>query len=150
MAPGSNPVSTTATISFTAQSLLTQNTPWLQPFPGRLEIQLIQVVGGDRDALTDHLERHGAGVHHVGVYVNNIARWVCFYKEQGITVLQSGVLQSPGSRWGTMTQYAYLDTTGVGGLVLELIQIHVLGFNISSSRFWFELGTWLGQIEKLA
>ena len=119
-------------------------------FSGPLEIQLIQVVGGDRDALTDHLERHGAGVHHVGVYVNNIARWVCFYKEQGITVLQSGVLQSPGSRWGTMTQYAYLDTTGVGGLVLELIQIHVLGFNISSSRFWFELGTWLGQIEKLA
>ena len=117
-------------------------------FSGPLEIQLIQVVGGDRDALTDHLERHGAGVHHVGVYVKNMARCVDLYKEQGITVLQSGVLQSPGSRWGTVTRYAYLDTTAVGGMVLELLQIDVLGINIGSSRFWFELGTWLGQMGK--
>lgn len=119
-------------------------------FSGPLEIQLIQVVGGDRDVLTEHLERHGGGIHHVGVYVKNIARWVRFYKERGLTVLQTGVLQSPGSRWGTVSQYAYLDTTEVGGLVLELIQIKVLGFNIGSSRFWFEWGTLLGQLEKWA
>ena len=117
-------------------------------FSGRMEYQLIEVTGGDRDACLDHLEKHGEGFHHVGGYVRNIETRLRTYKELGIGVLQTGVVKSGGKMGGVVTKYAYLDTAAIGGVIFELLQIDVLGINISSSRFWFELGSLAGSIEK--
>ena len=117
-------------------------------FSGKMEYQLIEVKGGDRDACIDHLEKHGEGFHHVGVYVGDIERRLSACKELGIGVLQTGIVKS-GGKIGVVTKYAYLDTAAIGGVIFELLQINVLGVNISSSRFWFELGSLMGSIEKM-
>jgi catechol 2,3-dioxygenase-like lactoylglutathione lyase family enzyme len=118
-------------------------------FSGKMEYQLIEVKGGDRDACLDHLEKHGEGFHHAGVYVKDVERRLSAYKELGIGVLQTGVVKSGGKVGSVVTKYAYLDTAAIGGVIFELIQIDVLGINISSSRFWFELGSLVGSIEKI-
>lgn len=118
-------------------------------FSGNMEYQLIEVKGGDRDACIDHLEKHGEGFHHVGVCVKNIEKRLRAYNDMGIGVLQTGCLKGGGKVGRVVTKYAYLDTMKIGGVVFELIQIDVLGINISSSRFWFEFGSLVGSIEKM-
>ena len=118
-------------------------------FFGKMEYQLIEIKGGDRDACMDHFEKHGEGLHHLGVYVNNIEERLRAYRERGIGVLQTGTLRSGGRVGGTVSKYAYLDTAGIGGVIFELIQIEFLGTTISSSRFWFELGSISGDLQKL-
>jgi len=118
-------------------------------FSGKIEYQLIEVKGGDRDTCLDHLEKHGEGIHHLGVYINNIEKRLHAYKDMGIGVLQTGILKSGGKIGGTTSKYAYLDSAAIGGVVFALIQIDFLGMNIGSSRFWFELGSISGDLEKL-
>ncbi len=118
-------------------------------FSGKMEYQLIEVKGGDRDACLDHLEKHGEGIHHLGVYVKDIEKRLRAYKELGIGALQTGSLKSGGKVGGTVSKYAYLDSAAIGGVVFELIQINFLGMSISSSRFWFELGSISGDLQKL-
>ncbi|RJP73809.1 MAG: hypothetical protein C4532_03865 [Candidatus Abyssobacteria bacterium SURF_17] len=118
-------------------------------FSGKMEYQLIEVKGGDRDICLDHIEKRGEGVHHVGGYVNNIETRISAYKELGVGVLQTGVVHSGRKVGSVVTKYAYLDTAAIGGVVFELIQIDVFGMNISSSRFWFELGSLMGSVEKM-
>jgi catechol 2,3-dioxygenase-like lactoylglutathione lyase family enzyme len=118
-------------------------------FSGRMEYQLIEVKGGDRDICLEHLENYGEGFHHVGGYVKNIEARLSAYREVGIGVLQTGVVKSKGKLGGIVTKYAYLDTAAIGGVIFELIQIGVVGINIGSSRFWFELGNLVGSIEKM-
>ena len=118
-------------------------------FSGKMEYQLIEVKGGDRDACLDHLEKHGEGFHHVGVYVKDIDRRLSACKELGIGALQTGIVRSGGKVGGVVTRYAYLDTAAIGGIIFELLQIDFLGTHISSSRFWFELGSISGNLEKL-
>jgi len=118
-------------------------------FSGKMEYQLIEVKGGDRDACIDHLEKHGEGFHHVGGYVKDIETRLSAYRELGIGVLQTGIVKSGGKVGGVVTKYAYLDTAAIGGVVFELLQIDFLGMHISSSRFWCELGSRAGSIQKL-
>jgi hypothetical protein len=114
-----------------------------------MEYQLIEVTGGDRDACLEHLEKHGEGFHHVGVYVNDIDRRLNACEELGIGMLQTGVVRSGGKVGGVTTRYAYLDTVAIGGIIFELLQIDFMGTHISSSRFWFELGALSGGLEKV-
>ncbi len=118
-------------------------------FSGRMEYQLIEVTGGDRDVCLEHLEKHGEGFHHVGGYVKNIETRLRTYKDLGIGVLQTGIVKSGGKGGGVVTKYAYLDTAAIGGVIFELLQIDFLGMHISSSRFWYELGSRTGSIEKM-
>ena len=118
-------------------------------FSGRMEYQLIEVKGGDRDACLEHLEKHGEGIHHLGVYVKDIEKRLRAYRELGIGTLQTGTLRSGGKVGGTVSKYAYLDTAAIGGVIFELIQINFLGTTIKSSRFWFELGSIAGDLKKV-
>ena len=118
-------------------------------FLGKVEYQLIEVKRGDRDACLDHLEQHGEGLHHVGVYVNNTEVRLSAYNELGVDVLQTCSMKCGGRVGGTLAKYAYLDSASIGGIIFELIQIDFLGTTISSSRFWFELGSISGNLEKL-
>ena len=118
-------------------------------FSGRMEYQLVEVRGGDRDTCLAHLEKYGEGVHHVGGYVRNIEARISAYRELGVGVLQTGIVHSGRKEGGVATRYAYLDTAAIGGVVFELIQIDVFGITISSSRFWFELGSLMGSVEKV-
>ena len=107
-------------------------------FSGGVEVQLIQVRGGDRDVCADFLQTRGEGMHHVGVYVNDLEASVAAYRARGIGILQAGQLNSSG-KTRTQSKYAYLDTTALG-VTLELIELKCLGIPLRSSRALFELG----------
>jgi methylmalonyl-CoA/ethylmalonyl-CoA epimerase len=62
----------------------------------------------------DFLETSGEGLHHVGFDLADLDGHLERCAQLGIAVLQSG--RTPAGGW------AYLDTVGLGGLMIELIQ----------------------------
>jgi catechol 2,3-dioxygenase-like lactoylglutathione lyase family enzyme len=118
-------------------------------YAGKTQYEIIEHRGGDQTIYYDYFKKHGEGIHHLGFYVNDFDKRLSAYKERGIGVLQSGVLASGGNAGGSVTKYAYLDTTAIGGIILEIIETRFLAMNIQMSRFWFELGALLGDVEKL-
>jgi catechol 2,3-dioxygenase-like lactoylglutathione lyase family enzyme len=118
-------------------------------FSGKIQLELIEPVTGNKSIYWDHLKDHGDGIHHLGYYVSDIEKRLNALAEKKIGVLQSGSIHSTGKVGGSLTTYAYLDTKKIGGTILELIQTKCLGFNIQMSRFWFELGSLTGDVEKI-
>lgn len=118
-------------------------------YSGKIQLELIRHLKGDRNIYLDHLEKCGEGLHHLGFFISDFDKKMEAVKEIGIGVLQSGFLKSEGKGGGSMTKYAYLDTVKIGGIIFELIQTKFVGVNIKMSRLWFELGSITGDLEKL-
>jgi catechol 2,3-dioxygenase-like lactoylglutathione lyase family enzyme len=118
-------------------------------FAGKIQYEIIEHKGGDRNIYCDHIEKHGEGIHHLGFYVNDFERRLAAYREAGIGVLQAGVLTSGGKGGGSKTKYAYLDTRAIGGVIFEIIETRFLTMDIQMSPFWFGLGAIMGDVERI-
>jgi catechol 2,3-dioxygenase-like lactoylglutathione lyase family enzyme len=86
-------------------------------YAGPVQIELIQVAEGETFH-TGHLEKSEAEVHHLGFIVQDLDRRLKEYSKIGLAVLQRGTIKETGF----VVDYAYLDTAGVAGIVLELIR----------------------------
>ncbi len=80
---------------------------------GQVIFEVISVLEGDT-IYGDWLREKGEGLHHLGYDIEDMEKWIDYYKERGIGVLQSG--ERPGVKW------AYLDTLTYTGVIVELIE----------------------------
>jgi methylmalonyl-CoA/ethylmalonyl-CoA epimerase len=80
---------------------------------GDLQIELIQPLEG-KTIYAEFLEKWGNGIHHLGFDVNNLDERVAIFHKLGIGVLMSG--ERVGGK------FAYMDTDGTFGIIIELIQ----------------------------
>jgi len=81
---------------------------------GPLELELIQLLEGDRNGFLDFLNQKGGGIHHILFEVDDIDAVIKSLSRDGISVLQSGTGIRPGTRW------ALLDTQDLVGFFIEL------------------------------
>jgi hypothetical protein len=70
----------------------------------------------------DFLKRHGEGIQHIGMPVEDLNAAIARYQKLGYVVRQSGA-------WGDIGkphsgQYAYMDTDAKGGVAVELIHAY--------------------------
>ena len=80
---------------------------------GILQMEVIEPLEGT-SIHSDFLAATGGGLHHLGFLVDDLAACLNAYALRGVGVLQSG--GRPGVTW------AYLDSVGKTGLLIELIQ----------------------------
>ncbi len=80
---------------------------------GELQIELIQPLEG-KTIYGEFLEKWGDGIHHLGFDVNNLDERVAAFRKLGIGVLMNG--ERVGGK------FAYMDTEGSVGIIVELIQ----------------------------
>jgi len=80
-----------------------------------LQIELIEVIHGNC-CQSDFLEQEGEGLHHLGIFVDDLDEVLAVVEQQGIEILQMGI--AAGS-----IRFAYLDTTKLFGIILEFTQI---------------------------
>lgn len=81
-----------------------------------VEIELLQPVEGE-SPLTEHLERHGEGLHHVRFRVQDIDSKLEELRGKGFEPLIY-------KRFGPGLAFAYLETPpGYGGHVIELLEM---------------------------
>lgn len=82
------------------------------------QIELIQPLDGP-SIYHEWMERHGEGIHHVGLIVDSIAALAPELERAGHRLLQAGSgygLRGDGG-------FAYFDTVDAVGLVTELIEV---------------------------
>ena len=84
----------------------------------RPQVELIEPLAGP-SIYHEWLERHGEGVHHLGVHVPSLADAVVSMEAAGYPVLQLGRGTGPDGDGG----FAYFDTVGDFGVVLEAIEV---------------------------
>lgn len=80
---------------------------------GEVSLELIQGEPGE-NIYWEFLQKQGEGLHHLGFDVKDLEAELGWLREKGIGVLQRGQ--------GERVRFAYLDSTGIGGTILELIQ----------------------------
>lgn len=107
---------------------------------GPVQIELIQILEG-RTLHSDFLGDRDEGLHHLGFFVRDIDTRLRGAREAGIEVLQHGVLRQLGLK----IEYAYLDTTETGGVILEYIQSTFLGLPFPMRSPLTRLGARLAQ-----
>lgn len=81
---------------------------------GSLMWELIEPLEGE-SIYAELLREKGEGLHHVACFVEDFGQAIAGLKAQGIEILQSG-------NWNGIT-YAYMDTQGPLGAILELVKI---------------------------
>ncbi|MDR1930052.1 MAG: VOC family protein [Treponema sp.] len=84
---------------------------------GETRAELIQHLEGDT-VFAEFIERHGYGLHHLGIYVPDIQAALAEARSAGIAVSQEGAgfgLDGDG-------HFAYLDTDELFSITYELIQ----------------------------
>nr|MDO8087805.1 VOC family protein [Candidatus Sigynarchaeum springense] len=79
-----------------------------------MQIELIQVLEG-RTAHVEFMEAHGEGIHHFGLYVEDLEAEIAACAKDGIGVISSG--EFLGVKW------AYMDSTGTAGAIMEFIEL---------------------------
>jgi methylmalonyl-CoA/ethylmalonyl-CoA epimerase len=79
-----------------------------------LQIELIQVLEG-RTAHVEFMEAHGEGVHHFGIYVEDLEAEIASCAKEGIGVISRGEFM--GVKW------VYVDSTMAAGVVMEFIEL---------------------------
>ena len=84
---------------------------------GPTRIELIQQLEGDT-VYSDFIEKHGFGVQHLGVLVDDMESAIKEAEEAGFPMIMDGSGFGPDGDG----HYAYLDTETLLGTTLELIQ----------------------------
>jgi 4-hydroxyphenylpyruvate dioxygenase-like putative hemolysin len=84
---------------------------------GSLRIELIEPLEGDT-VYSEFVEKHGYGIHHVGVLTDNMQQAIERATQAGFEMTQDGAGFGPDDDG----HYAYLDTEDLIGTTIELIE----------------------------
>ncbi len=84
---------------------------------GDMRVELIEQVAGDT-VYKEFIERHGYGIQHLGVLVEDMQAAIAQAEAAGIRMVQDGAGFGPDGDG----HYAYLDTGEAIGTMIELIQ----------------------------
>jgi catechol 2,3-dioxygenase-like lactoylglutathione lyase family enzyme len=102
--------------------------PLLLPFEvgfqrmGAIGYEWIQPPSTPANLYEDFLQRHGEGIQHIGMPVDDLSKATAAYEKLGFGVWQAGAwgdIGKPGSG-----QYHYMDTDKIGGVSAELIRAY--------------------------
>jgi methylmalonyl-CoA/ethylmalonyl-CoA epimerase len=83
---------------------------------GSIEIELIQVLEGETPH-TEFLREKGEGLHHLRFRVDDLDGILAEWAKQGIKPVWSHRYPEFG------ISFAYVDTTGIGGMMIELFEV---------------------------
>jgi len=89
---------------------------------GLISFEWIQPPSTPANIYADFLNRHGEGIQHIGMPVEDLSRATAAYEKLGFTVWQAvawGDIGKPNSG-----QYHYMDTDKIGGVSAELIRAY--------------------------
>lgn len=83
---------------------------------GNIDLELMQIVKGEH-IVKEFLDAHGPGIHHLGIYVDDLNKEVKEWTDRG-----GAVVQKTAHPDGIGT--AYLDTESeLGSLYIELVKL---------------------------
>ncbi len=85
-------------------------------YSGDLQLELIRPVSGE-SLYTEHLARHGVGLHHVCIEVDDMVAAIAAVRAAGYEIAQQG------SMGGGLMDFAYVETPAAGASYVELARV---------------------------
>jgi catechol 2,3-dioxygenase-like lactoylglutathione lyase family enzyme len=89
---------------------------------GPISYEWIQPPSTPDNIYEDFLKRHGEGIQHIGMPVDDLSKATAAYEKLGFPVWQAGAWGDIGK--SNSGQYHYMDTDKVGGVSVELIHAY--------------------------
>jgi len=89
---------------------------------GAIGYEWIQPPSTPANIYEDFLERHGEGIQHIGMPVDDLSKATAAYEKLGFPVWQAGAWGDVGKP--NSGQYHYMDTDKIGGVSVELIHAY--------------------------
>ncbi len=115
-------------------------------YAGGVQIEVLHVDGADAERITPPPSSEPPQLHHVGVFVDEMAATRDRLAGKGYPALQSGLFSF--ARW-SKTRVAYLDTTTSLGVIVELIENRFMKWRIDLPEWFVRLGTPMGFVTRL-
>jgi methylmalonyl-CoA/ethylmalonyl-CoA epimerase len=84
---------------------------------GESEIELVQPTSAD-SGLSRFLEKHGPGMHHLCLEVDDLQGWLRLLKTQGVQLINDEPKLSDDGRF-----YAFIHPRSTNGVLVELYQL---------------------------
>ncbi len=78
-------------------------------------VEIFEWIKGD-SVYKEFVDTQKEGLHHFGVFVENLQGYIDYLQKQGIEVIQTGMFPP-------RLKYAYMDTVKIFGVVIEFIEI---------------------------
>jgi len=78
-------------------------------------VEIFEWIKGD-SVYKEFIDTQKEGLHHFGVFVENLQGYIDYLQKQGIEVIQTGMFPP-------RLKYAYMDTVNIFGVVIEFIEI---------------------------
>jgi len=89
---------------------------------GSISYEWIQPPSTPPNIYEDFLTRHGEGIQHIGMPVDDLSKATAAYEKLGFPVWQAGAWGDVGKPHSG--QYHYMDTDKTGGVSIELIHAY--------------------------
>jgi len=89
---------------------------------GAISYEWIQPPSTPANIYEDFLKRHGEGIQHIGMPVDDLHQATAAYEKLGFPVWQTGAWGDIGK--SNSGQYHYMDTDKIGGVSVELIHAY--------------------------
>lgn len=115
-------------------------------YSGGLQIELIEEKSHRAAVYQDHLDQRGQGIHHLGFYIPDMDEKRNKVEQMGTEILLESKFKTAG---GGSVHFVYLDTRPQCGIILELINIKLYGFNVPQTEFMINVGRLTGDVLKL-
>jgi hypothetical protein len=115
-------------------------------YSGSIQVELIQGNGKESDFYEQQIQMYGEGLHHLGFYISDLEKKLRLIQELKIQVLFSVTLKTVG---GGTAKYVYLDTVGMCGTILELIEVRLYGISVPQTQFFMNIGVLTGDVTKV-
>ena len=78
-------------------------------------IEIFEWIKGD-SVYKEFVDTQKEGLHHFGVFVENLQGYIDYLQKHGIEVIQTGMFPP-------RLKYAYMDTVKIFGVVIEFIEL---------------------------
>jgi methylmalonyl-CoA/ethylmalonyl-CoA epimerase len=115
-------------------------------YSGRIQIELFQLISGEDNIYYEVFGDRGGGIHHVGIIVNDLDKYLARFQQANVVVSQLTRTENAG---GAVIRTAHLDTTAYCGFVVELIEVRLKGISVGMPRWLMRLGVLTGNSERL-
>ncbi len=89
---------------------------------GSVSFEWIQPPSTPANIYEDFLQRHGEGIQHIGMPVDDLSKAAATYEQLGFPVWQAGAWGDVGKPHSG--QYHYMDTDKIGGVSIELLHAY--------------------------
>ena len=112
-------------------------------FSGKVQIELVETSFQSENLYTQHIDKYGEGLHHLGFYFSNFDGAVARFNQLGTPMLLSGYLKTAA---GGEARFAYFDTSPLCGIFIEVIEVKLFGIKLPQTRFFMNIAKLTGDV----